>query len=290
MRERHRAAVEEARTRLDGSGALSRQGLNQAVENLSDVDGLINSDDKSILEKLIDTRFCSGALGTVRDTVVGLFTDLNDRVDDRVGQVTKAVVSIACDSLDYALEQGDVDDTTEFLTPVCHDVRGALDGAALGARLVPGLAPHRIAAAALGALVGGASASIIGFLGESDGADSSPAQSPAELLHRFAVVGPALVAGSRPHFGPVHTVGARVFDRVLSIPVFRRVPIVIRACVRLEAVGDDRRPRSIQSRQAGFGTQGVHTDARACPLRRSWCGAWPAGACGLFRQGVRRGS
>ena len=173
-RDRHRTAVQKAQEQLKGRGALSRQGLGQAVDNLWNGDGLISEDDKSILERLIDTLFCSEALETVRDAVVGLFESL----DDRVGEVTKAIVAIACDSVDYAAELRNEGKLTAFVTPVCHDVRGALDGATVGAALAGRLSPQRIPAAVLGAIAGGAATSIIGFLHEPDGTDGSSRDCP----------------------------------------------------------------------------------------------------------------
>ena len=177
-RDQHGTAVQEARKQLTKHGtrhgALSRQGLSQAVTNLSNADGLISTHDKSILDHLIDTLFCSNALGTVRATVVGLFESL----DDRVGEVTKAVVAIACDSVDYAAELWDEKEKTAFVAPVCHDVRGAMDGATVGAALAGRLSPQRIPAAVLGAIAGGAATSIIGFLHDPNGTDGSTEACP----------------------------------------------------------------------------------------------------------------
>lgn len=173
-RDRHHASVREAYRQLNGHGALSRQGLSQAVTNLSNADGLISKNDESILESLIDTLFCSDVLGTVRNSVVGLFESL----DDKVGEVTKAVVAIACDSVDHAAELWGEKEKTAFVTPICHDVRGAMDGATVGAALAGRLSPQRIPAAVLGAIAGGAATSIIGFLHDPNGTDGSTGGCP----------------------------------------------------------------------------------------------------------------
>lgn len=148
----HTEVLEEARRSLEGEFALEPGGLQVAMESLLEQ----GADDYSgfdTLQTMLARMNTADDLGELYEELQQVIRDTSDALME----VEASIVAVLLSSTEYAQTKLSGVDYKQVSLVIAHDVRGAIDGAALG----HSLAGQR--GAVLGAMVAGAAGSIVGF-------------------------------------------------------------------------------------------------------------------------------
>ncbi len=155
----HRRWLEQAAEELGGTLALTRAGLDQARTSLAELPDLLEGNDDDVLRQTLDVLFNADNLDDLLSRVMVTY----EQAVDGLGDVARAIVEIIVSSVEYAQNVlRDIDYDIAKLV-IAHDVRAAIDGAALGSELVAWLPGARVAGAVAAAVVAGTAGSIIGY-------------------------------------------------------------------------------------------------------------------------------
>ena len=156
----HRERLRGAARSLGDTPALSREGLYQSLTSLAEPPDLLNKVDRDVLEWMISALFEENQM----KSLLGRVLEIYDQFAGQLGYVARTIVEIIVSSVEHAWEmlQGLNYDIVKLV--IAHDVRGAIEGAAIGSALVVWPSPGaRVASAVAGAVVAGTVASIIGY-------------------------------------------------------------------------------------------------------------------------------
>lgn len=149
----HRQELDDALNRLDGRSPVEPDGLRLLLDRLAE-DGLITEEGHHLIVELIEWVFSEEPLDQLRLELEWLLA----RARDTFEELAETIVEIAIGSVEVAL--GWLEDVGRSTTAqvIAFDISGAISGADLGARLF-----RHPAAMVVGATIGAASGSIIGF-------------------------------------------------------------------------------------------------------------------------------
>ena len=155
IRRIHRQRLQMARETFSQRPPLSRNGINAALDELAS-SRIISGTERRTLGTIVDHLFDASNIDVLRSRIAR--TDTSTLRD-----AAEVIAEVAKDSADYAGGTGG--DYRSLRTAIAHDVQGAIQGAATGAEVarilrVPALAVFGVV---IGALCGGASASVIGY-------------------------------------------------------------------------------------------------------------------------------
>jgi hypothetical protein len=153
----HREQLDRAGDALGEKLALDRDGLEILLGNIVE---LINEADFAAIVEFLARIFDSSGIDELLERARALFSEVVEALSD----LGKTIVAIIMDSIEYANNILSEIDYSMVVRVICHDISGALVGAASGATIgsiFPGIGSAT--GAVWGAIAAGAATSVNGF-------------------------------------------------------------------------------------------------------------------------------
>lgn len=150
-RQFHTKWLSDSMEAYGGVDVLSRTGMEKSIALLKQYKA-IDDAEESILGQLVSSLFDVENL----DTLLSNVQDIINAGASRLSETVESIAAVIQSSVEYAADKLSDIDYAIVRTAIAHDVQGALLGVAAGASLHSSLA-------AIGAILGGVSGSVIGY-------------------------------------------------------------------------------------------------------------------------------